>query len=155
MNNYNTSETAVEHVNEFVGEINKDIAAQHQEFNTTVDKSVEATLDVAQEVTIQTTAIVAPVAETSAYGLSFIAPFTGPAAPELFAASVGLKSIAITAKAVNTAVGGNNFTLTDIAGDLTSLGLSIAIPGAQGLTGAITGEVADRIIDGSEEKKEE
>ncbi len=65
-----------------------------------------------------------------------------------------LKVLQLHAKPVNTAVGGNYFSMNDIVGDVVGTGVSIAIPGAEGLVGAATGEIVDKIIDSTAEEEE-
>jgi len=124
-----------------------------RQFSSSFDKNVS---EPAREATIIATAELAPVAETTSKGLAYIAPFTGPAAPKVALAALAAKGVAVTCKAVNTAVGGNDFKVSDMKGDVANMVVSRLIPGgeiATGLVGTIAGDEVENIIENSDENE--
>ena len=72
-----------------------------------------------------------------------MSPMGGPeGAPLMLGAATALKIVSVTAKGANLAVGGDDFSGQNLAGDFGSLFLSLFRMG-----GAISGEVVDQLID--------
>jgi hypothetical protein len=149
------SRTQVERIQNAASDVASDIDRSINDALEPAQEFADATIEGAREGTIATTAVVAPVADKTATGLGLIAPFSGPAAPEVAAAALSFKAIAVSSKVVNVALGGDDFTTGDIAGDVIGTGLSVAIPGANGLTGTLVGESVDRLIEDLEEERDE
>ena len=77
----------------------------------------------------------------------------GPEGPPAFIAAAGVaEGLAFTVKAVNTAVGGNDFTTADMVGDLVNIIGSQLVPGV-GPAGVL--ELIDAGIDQMDSQQKE
>ena len=158
-NNYSTADvrTSLDNVNAFYNELNNEINEKIvkpvNETLAPVSEAIDQVTEVAQEATILATKNIAPVLDETGSGLAYVAPFTGPFAPKVATTALAIKGTATGLKIINKAVGGNDFTWKDITGDAMGILLSRVVPGGQGLYGTIAGDVADKIIENSNEKE--
>ena len=146
--------TGVENVQNAARSINSGIADRQTDFanaTASLNDAITAGGEVTQTATIATTAFVAPAADATSTVLTLIAPFTGPVAPEVFAAATMAEGVAFGAKILNMLAGGNDFTLLDVGGD--ALNLATAGKGKVGIDlaeKAFKGELIDQALDATD-----